>query len=197
MGNQQETNPKIASLALQRLRDASEQIPAENEREGLGGILRKVKDANEEISKCEKSYQEQAEILNKTIAHSISNLVDKELVEMEDVLKNPLQCNPMDDESVKGTYQRLLRMKEKLLDLYDLVSKWGWSHLRQVQRERIAEVYENVNSVAQKTGKVLEEMAVHCPDPEKNRLMQFHDLFEAVVEKGSDRIIPDEIFAGS
>ena len=195
MGNQQEANPKIATLALQRLRDASEQIPSEKKREGLGGILRQVKDANEKISKCEKSYQEQAEILNKTIAHSISNIVDKELVDIENELKSPLQCNPMDDESIKKTYERLARMKEKLLDLFDLVSKWGWSHLRQVQRERIAEVFENVDSVASKTGKVLEEMATHAPEPDKNRLMKFHDHFKSVVSLGSNRINPDKIFA--
>lgn len=197
MSSRQDANPKIATLALQRLRDASEQIPSENKSEGLGGILREVKDANEKISKCEKSYQEQAEILNKTIAHSISNFVDKELIDMEDELRNPLHCNPMDDESIKNTYEALMRMKEKLIDLYDLVSRWGWSHLRQVQRERIAEVYEKVDSFASKTGKVLEEMAVHCPDPEKKRLMKFHDLFESVVHLGSDRINPDEIFAGN
>ena len=86
-------------------------------------------------------------------------------------------------------------MKEKLLDLFDLVSRWGWSHLRQVQRERIAEVFEKVDLVASKTAKVLEEMAAHSPDSEKNRLMKFHDHFKSAVSLGSDRINPDKIFA--
>lgn len=195
MSDQTSANPKIASLALQRLRDASEQIPDASEREGLGGILREVKEANEKISKCEKSYQEKAEILNKTIAHSISNFVDKELIDIETELKSPLHCNPMDDQSIVQTSEGLKNMKEKLIYLFDLVSRWGWSHLRQVQRERIAEVYEKVDALASKTGKVLEEMAVHCPDPEKNRLMTFKGSFQSVVELGSDRINPDEIFA--
>ena len=177
MGDQTSANPKIAALALQRLRDASEQIPVESERECLGGILREVKTANEEIAKCEKSYQEKAEILNSTIAHSISNFVDKELVDLETDLKSPLHCNPMDDSSIVETYNGLMKKKEKIVYLFDLVSRWGWPHLRQVQRERIAEVFETVDSLASKTGKVLEEMSLHCPDPEKNRLMKFRNHF--------------------
>lgn len=195
MSDQLSANPKIASLALQRLRDASEQIPNANEREGLGGILREVKGANEEISKCEKSYQEKAEILNKTIAHSISNFVDKELIDIETELKSPAHCNPMDDQSIIQASESLMNMKEKLVYLFDLVSGWGWSHLRQVQRERIAEVYEKVDAVALKAVKVLEEMAIHCSDSEKSRLMTYKKNIQSILELGSDRINPDEIFA--
>jgi hypothetical protein len=194
MGNEGTCDPKIANVALQKLRDASEQLPVESEDDEIKHILKEVTRANDAISKCEKSYQEQADLLNKTIAHSISNFVDKEVARMEEELKDPVRCNPLDDTSIDRTYQELMIMKKKLVHLFDLVSRWGWSHLRRVQRERIAEVYEKVDFYASKTGKVLGELAVHCPENEKNRLMKFHDSFQTIVDFGSDRINPDEIF---
>lgn len=195
MSSFQNISPKVASFALQKLRDASEQIPEVSEKEGIGFLLKEVKNANEEISKCEKSYQEKAELLNKTIAHSISNIVDKGLVEMEDKLKILLTVDIMDLDLVDSLINDLTQMKEKLVYFFDLVSGWGWSHLRRVQRERIAEVYEKIDQTADKVDRKLEEASTLYSVDQKDRVANLQEKLKGIIVFGSDCINPDEIFS--
>ncbi len=195
MSGFQSLNPKIASFALQKLRDASEKIPENDEKERIRYLLKDVKNANEKIAKCEKSYREKAELLNKTIAHSISNLVDKGIVDIEQSLKAFSEIGQKDLESLNSRFDDLLGMKERLVYFFDLVSGWGWSHLRRVQQERIAEVYEKIDQTAADARKMLKEKAAGLPGDQKDRLMDLYEKFNEIITCGSDRINPDEIFA--
>lgn len=188
-------DPKLANVAIEALRFASEQIPAAEEKEKMSCILKEVKEANATIAKCEKSYQEKARLLNSTIAHSVSSYVDKELSILEKEVRAPILCNPADLNSIETCYQKLLKSKEKLFDLFDLVSGWGWSHLRQTQMERIAELFEKINENAEKIGHTLVELANHLPDEEKRKLMEQQTKFLGLMQLGGDRINPDQIFS--
>ncbi len=189
------SDPKLAKLAIQKLRTASEKLPSETADGGLVHILKEVKSANETISKCEKSYQEQAELLNLTISHSISSYVDRQLATLEKELRTPSPCNPADSTSVKESTERLRAAKMKLCEVYDLTSRWGWTSLKRSQMERIAELYEKINDNALKISEVFKQMAVYAPPLEKSVLAEQALAFLEIIQLGSERINPDKIFS--
>jgi len=115
-----------AQVAIQMLRSASENIPSERKEAQIKKLLKGVKTANETIDKCEQSFQKQAEMLNVTIAHSVTHFADKEIVKLEREVRGLVKFDPADYESIEAGYQALLSLKERLLDIFELISSWGW-----------------------------------------------------------------------
>lgn len=183
---------ELCSLAIEKLRFASQQLP--NEKTGLFLLLQEVSSANATIAKCEKTYQEQAQLLNLTISQSISSLVEKEISSLEKEARTPFTCNPIDATSVQEASDRLREAKVRLVEIFDLTIQWSGSGLKKTQMERIAELFEKFNEHAKKAAEIFKQFSTYSLPEDKAKLLEQVALFQMIASLGSDKIDPEKIF---
>jgi len=139
----------MGQRGLEILRLASGMVEyAKSQFELEQGVLMAM-EANQNLRRSGKQFQERGRSFNLLIQQSIAIFVDKQLRKLEAELKQPLYYTPQNFQKIQCAAERLVRQMERLTTYFEFVDKWAGPHQEDLL-ERIAIIYEMMVARARK-----------------------------------------------
>lgn len=149
------------------------------------------------IQRSSKHFQESGLFFEKLIQEIVAYFVYKRIRELELAVKKPVYFIPTETAQNEKLVEQFKGQKEKLIVCYSLAAKWGGLHREELE-ERIAVVYEKINSRATSMHRLILEGVKKIPDSQLNtKMSELATKLIYVSELGNEEIKPEKIFSES
>lgn len=139
----------VAEVSLNVLRVATQMMQASKTQFEVQQAIQMAIDANHNLSKSGKQFQEAARALNLLLEQSIAMFVDKKLKSLENEVNAPVYLVPGDVGANSKIADRLNSQKERLLVYVNFVQQWSGPHKEDLL-ERMALIHEIITDRAEK-----------------------------------------------